>query len=270
MHLQKQAPAGPCETWGRGDADALCSRLQWDLHHGTLAGYPAPRTAKAEAAADDCNSLQIDQLLGGSHRPWALVGAYGNHHKQAADRLGRESQFTPQDCAQLQTLGELISYNASPLQPGYAYLAPGALYARLRQHEDPLKLMRCDPLVQELDALRQRDLQQAMALSPYWQDAQASVYLLPDAPWSHRASGLLNNQLAALEPERANAVLRPMAAGTFQAQVQAGMRRVAHSGEPRRKWIIDHLPATEVDCFITAFSASRWGALRTPVFRAWH
>lgn len=124
-----------------------------------------------------------------------------------------------------------------------------------------------DARIEGNQSVRHDDLQRALALPPYWKDAHGSVYILPDAPWGHRASRCLNALLSRMQPERANAVLCPKDSGHYEARIQASTQANAHA-QPRR-WMIDPLPATELDNFIQAFSACRWGALRSPVFRAW-
>lgn len=122
-------------------------------------------------------------------------------------------------------------------------------------------------LFTENQTVRQDDLLKALALAPYWEDEHGVVYVLPDAPWGHRSSHCLNALLARLEPARANAVLRPKESGHYAAKIHASAE--APQGTRAKRWMIDPLPASELDHFIQAFSACHWGALRTPVFRAW-
>ena len=116
-------------------------------------------------------------------------------------------------------------------------------------------------------AVRQDDMLKALALPPYWEDAHGSVYILPDAPWGHRCGQDLNALLARLHPERANAVLCPKGVGHYSAKIQESAQ-VSIASRSRR-WLIEQLPKAELDNFIQAFSACHWGALRSPVFRAW-
>lgn len=332
MGIQPEATPGRTVDVCTGDADGLCTTLQWRLHQPAssqlmagvqgdrdlldrvqvgardhllicnlpfdahrdtlrqllrqgatvryLDGHPTearpvhPRLqATLGSTPHSCSSLLVNDLLDGAHLHWALVGAYGSGCQDAAQRLGQTAGLATAASAHLKTLGELISYNARATHPQDAYVEPAALYALMARYADPLDLLQHETLVPELEALRRADLQQALALPPYWQDAKASVYVLPDAPWGHRACAYLNGQYAHREPQRANAVLRPNGAGYFQAKVQASAPAAPASGgiaARARRWVIERLPITEVDLFIRAFSASGWGDLRTPVFRAWH
>jgi hypothetical protein len=107
-----------------------------------------------------------------------------------------------------------------------------------------------------------------MALAPHWSDARASVYLLPDAPWSRRVIGCLANELASLQPDKAHAVLKAGRAGDYVVSVRAplskpgganalcsrfgGAGRAAAAG-------IDSLPARELERFIDELARLRWG-----------
>lgn len=102
---------------------------------------------------------------------------------------------------------------------------------------------------------------------PYWESPYASVYLLPASTTEPRGKDGHFNVHELLRRDRANAVLRSLGHGFFEVTVLA--RAAAGRIHSRRMWRIDELPATEVDHLIDAFSACRWGELRSPVFRAW-
>lgn len=271
-----------------GDALMVCS-LPFDanrgpvqrlLQKGATVRYldhrdadPLPTHPRLHATKDasqyPCTSLLVDRLIGGAARGWALVGAYGSNLRGLADRMAQSMGWLREACERLRKLGELISYNARATTPRDAYISPASLYAQMARYADPLELLEHENLAGELAALRCDDLQQALAWAPYWQDAKASVLVLPDTPWGHRASGCLGGELARLDPERAHAVLRPHGDGFLEVRVQAANRDEAGLGTRARRWMIERLPVAELDFFIRAFSASGWGELRSPVFRAW-
>jgi len=111
----------------------------------------------------------------------------------------------------------------------------------------------------------QDELRWVKALQPYWKDADANVYILPDKLLAPCFSNCLYELLARWQPDRAHAVLRPKSRGYFEAKIQGS----AHARVGSCIWLIEALPEAELDHFIQAFSACRWGVLRTPVFRAW-
>jgi hypothetical protein len=219
------------------------------------------------AAANGCTSLMVDCLLQGKYRGWALVGAYGKQLKHLADAQATVMGIGAAEREGLQRLGELISYNADVAHTRHLYLEPANLYAQLARYQDPLEFLRCESLAEDLDGVRQSDLERALALPAYWKDGHASVFVLPDQDWASRVSSHFKSRLCEMEPHRAHAVLTPSDTGFFRAAVQASIMP-GYQARPKR-WLIDHLPAGEVDHLISAFSATRWGALRSPVFRAW-
>jgi hypothetical protein len=225
------------------------------------------KSAVSAASPTACTSQVVDHLLQGAFRGWAMVGAYGSHRQHWADAQATASGLGVGARNQLQCLGEVISYNAEVTHARHLYLEPAHLYAQLAHYQDPLEFMQAESLADELDALRQADLRKAFALLPYWSDARASVYVLPDEDWASRVARQFQARLNGMNPERTFAVLSPSGAGTVRVAVQTGMKTFKVV-RPKR-WLIGHLPLAEVDNFVGAFSASGWGALRTPVFRAW-
>ena len=125
----------------------------------------------------------------------------------------------------------------------------------------------CTGLPAPTMAVRQTDMLQALALPPYWEDAYGCVYILPDTAWGHRCWQDLNALLTRLHPERANAALCPTGAGHYSAKIHESAQ--ASMASRTRRWLIEQLPKAELDNFVQAFSACHWGALRSPVFRAW-
>lgn len=224
--------------------------------------------AHIDVASNVCTSLLVDHQLDGKFRTWALVGAFGDNLTSVADQLGVDLGLCVADRRRLQTLGEAINYNAYGDSEQDVHIAPAHLYQILIRYRDPLVLLEQESIGQELDALRQADLRQAAAVSPCWEDASASAYLLPDAPWSRRVIGSLVNDLAAAQPRRAHAVLKDTGAGDFVVSVRAPLGTPGGAAALCRQFGgggragaagIDHLPAQEFERFIRAFSVARWG-----------
>lgn len=246
------------------------ARVHYFDHH--VSG-PVPRherlTAHIDTAADLCTSLLMDRHLGGRHRAWALVGAYGDDLVAPADRLARAIGLDDSQRAGLRRLGQAINYNAYGEDATDVCIAPATLYGVMARHADPFSMLAGEPIVGELDARRRSDLSQALALAPSWEGPQGRLIVLPDAAWSRRISGSLANELATADPVRAHAVLTHRRGGGFSVSVRApraspggasglcarfgGSGRAAAAG-------IDALPPDQLDLFITAFSAVRWGS----------
>ncbi len=243
-------------------------RVRWFDHHaaGEVPIDPGLE-AHLDFGADVCSSLLVDRHLGGRHRAWALVGAYGDELTAVADRLARASGFEAPQCAALQRLGRIINYNAYGETDSDVHLHPARLYALMARHADPFSLLSQEPAIGEIDAQRAADLRRALTLTPAWRSERANVVLLPDGAWARRVSGVLANELAAMQPAQAQAVLSVRRDGTYRVSVRAprdapqgaaalcrafgGSGRAAAAG-------IDALPASELDRFIQALAAARW------------
>lgn len=250
-------------------AQARKARVQYlDCRGRTTGHVQSQLQGPSSSAAMVCTSLLVNHLLGGKYGGWALVGAYGSTVTMGADTQAMRLGCSDSEREYLRRLGESISYNAEVLHPRHIYLEPANLYARLARYEDPLDFLQAEALADDLDGVRQSDLQKALAWRPYWKDAHASVYVLPDVDWASRVARQLKLRLASLDPDRAIAVLSPAEAGGFRVAVQPGIK--VRKSATAKKWLIEHLPQNEVDNFVGAFSASGWGGLRSPVFRAWH
>lgn len=223
--------------------------------------------AHIDVASDTCTSLLVDRYLEGRFRAWAVVGAFGDNLTAVAESLAVSMGLSTQGHRRLQMLGEAINYNAYGDSEDDVHIAPAALYERMVRYPDPLVFLERESIGQTLDALRQDDLKQALALPPTLQNARMSVYLLPDAPWSRRVSGSLINVHATADPLRAHAVLTARGQGDFSVSVRTPVRAPVGAaafcrlfgGDGRAGAAgIDHLPAAQLDRFMAAFSATHW------------
>ena len=244
-------------------------RVRYFDHHAVrdIPSHPL-LDAQVDCAGDVCTSLLVDRRIGGAFRAWALVGAYGDNLTGVADRLAADSGIGPGDSARLRRLGEAINYNAYGDDEGDVRIAPANLYAILARYRDPRDLLAQEGIAEQIDALRRADLAQALSSPAHWQDARGSVYVLPDAPWSRRVLGCLANELANRQPQRAHAVLKLQRTGGYAISVRAPLASPsgAHElcsrfggGGRARACGIDALPAADLERFVAAFAAARWG-----------
>lgn len=224
--------------------------------------------AHIEVGSHTCTSLLVDRYLKGRFRAWALVGAFGDHVDALALKLARALGLSWAQCQSLQALGESLNYNAYGDTAQDVYMAPAHLYKVLARYRHPLEFVAHEVIAQELAVLRQDDLQRGQAVPPERQNARACVYVLPDAPWSRRVSGSLNNALASAQPQRAHALLRMSAANVYVVSVRAPLAAPTGAAEFCRNFGgdgraavagIDRLPASQLARFIDRFLAAPWG-----------
>ncbi len=233
-------------------------------HHfaGEVPAHPNLETF-IDTAPDTCTSLIVDGYLGGSQRPWAVVAAFGDNLAAAARKAAVALDLDGVQIAQLQELGECINYNAYGESVDDLNYHPADLYQTLSRYADPFQFISSEPVFEILRIGRADDLYLAGELKPEIENARCAVYVLPDAAWSRRVSGMFANRLAQLNPQRAHAVLtaRP---GGFVVSVRSPLaqprgadelcRQFAGGGGRQAAAGIDSLPESELDRFIAALT----------------
>lgn len=245
-------------------------RVRYVDHHDAGEGVSHPLLeAHLDPSPDTCTSLIVDRMLEGAHRGWALVGAYGDNLREAADKLAVASGLSQETRGALRQLGEAINYNAYGEADGDVCIAPADLFERMHGHADPLAFLAAEPIAVTLVRTREADMQEALRLRPHWQDERAVVYLMPDRAWSRRVSGSFANAIARAEPQRAHAVLTPLGSGHVMVSVRAPLalpfgadvlcRDFGGNGRARAAGI-DALPAADLVRFVQAFAGAAWGS----------
>ncbi|MDO8598092.1 MAG: hypothetical protein Q7R45_15895, partial [Sulfuricaulis sp.] len=141
---------------------------------------------------------------------------------------------------------------------------PADLYQTLSRYADPFEFIVGEPVFEILRTGRADDLYLADELKPELETTCCALYVLPDAAWSRRVSGVFANRLAQQHRERAHAVLtaRP---GGFLVSVRAPSAKPGGADELCRQFAggggrqgaagIDWLPESELDRFVAALAA---------------
>jgi hypothetical protein len=236
--------------------------VRWFDHHyaGAIPADPLLE-AHIDTAPETCTSAIVDRYLGGRFRPWAIAAAYGDGLARTAEALADAIGLEDDARAALRSLGEDLNYNAYGETEAELCVPPAALYRELVPYESALRFAAESPVVARLRGHRLADLAAARAIAPHC----PGIYLLPDAPWAHRVSGTLANELAAREADRAHAVLVACADGAYRASLRAprdaptgcaALARAFPTGGGREAAAgIDRLPAAELERFVERFRA---------------
>jgi len=232
-------------------------------HHfaGEVPAHPNLKTF-IDTAPDICTSLIADRYLGGRHRIWAVVAAFGDNLAAAARGAAAPLGVNELQIAQLQALGESINYNAYGESVDDLNYHPADLYQTLSHYADPFEFIVGEPVFEILRTARADDLYLADELKPELETPCCALYVLPDAAWSRRVSGVFANRLAQQHPQRAHAVLtaRP---GGFVVSVRAPIAAPRGADELCRQFAgggrqgaagIDWLPGSELDRFVAALA----------------
>ncbi|NOR72829.1 MAG: hypothetical protein GQ467_03050, partial [Mariprofundaceae bacterium] len=107
------------------------------------------------------------------------------------------------------------------------------------------------------------DMAHARTSTPYLEDDDIAVYLLPDMPWARRASGMLGNELARNNPHHAHAIISETGEGYLRVSVRAPLSNREHAdtlcmkfptgGGRKAAAGINELPESSLDVFIETF-----------------
>jgi hypothetical protein len=201
-------------------------QVEYFDHHfsGPIPEHPGLRV-HIDAAPDVCTSVLVDRHLQGLHRPWAVVGAFGDNLGEMARTLARSCGLNEGDTARLRELGEAINYNAYGVSEADLPITPAALYRALRPYANPFEFVDFDTTAAMLGEGRRKDLAMARRQPAAFEMPAGRIHVLPDAAWAHRVQGAFANDLATRFPGHAHAVLCASAGDGYIVSVRAPVAR---------------------------------------------
>ena len=238
--------------------------VQYFDHHfaGELPIHPR-FTAAIHPAGATCTSAIVDRHLGGRHRAWAVVGAYGDGEDGVADSLGAFLGLDGTRLDELRELGMDLNYAAYGESEGDALMRPEELYRIVSHHADPFELIAREPVLEVLDRSRSADMERALGTRDVHATPSADIWFLGDASWARRVMGTFANRLSCAKPQRAHAVFAPRADGAYLVSVRAPhgaqrnaaefCRRFPTGGGKASAAGINRLDRACVDEFVVAF-----------------
>lgn len=241
--------------------------VTWFDHHyaGNVPHHPR-LDMHLDPTGRRCTSELVDHHLGGRFRAWAVVGAFGDGLGDAAHRLAAPLGLDARQLARLRGLGESLNYNAYGAAEGDVQAAPAAVYRLVSRYAEPFAFIDGEPLVARLDAGRVADMALAAQVTALHASTGARVFVLPDAPWSRRVSGLFANRCVAEDPARAQAVLVPLPGRGFNVSVRSPAGRAPAASDFCRGFPggggrataagIERLEAGGSAAFVAAFEAA--------------
>ncbi|MEP6390223.1 MAG: DHH family phosphoesterase [Halioglobus sp.] len=217
-------------------------------------------------APDVCTSLLINTHLQGQYLGWAVVGTFGDNLRDSALRIARPLALAITELEQLENLGIYLNYNGYGSALEDLHFEPAELFRLISAYDNPLSFIEDGAEHYErLETGYQQDMSMASALSPHFIDASVAAYVMPDAPWARRVSGVYSNDLANSDPDRAHAVLTEKVSGDYVVSVRAPLNnktgadelcmQFATGGGRKAAAGINDLPADQMSVFVDAFSA---------------
>ncbi len=232
----------------------------FDHHHaGEIPQHPH-LTPHIDLSADVCTSLLVDLHLQGKFHLWAITAAFGDNLVQQARQLAHSAGLTATESEQLAHLGEYLNYNGYGDSLTDLHFHPADLYEEIKPYASPFDFIAESPVFGELARGYADDMSRADSLQPLASDDHCAAYLLPDAPWARRVSGIFANKLANANPHRAHAVITLNHAGNYTVSVRAALANPQGAdvlclqfdtgGGRKAAAGINHLPVDSLDQFV--------------------
>jgi hypothetical protein len=245
--------------------EAGASIEYFDHHHaGELPRDPNLIT-HIDLSAGVCTSILVDRHLEGQYRLWAITAAFGDNLEKSARTLAESEGLSETQIGQLSRLGECLNYNGYGDSLEDLHFHPAQLYAEMKPYADPFAFFAESSAFLKLEKGLCEDTAMAAGLQPHQQEDQCLAYVMPDAPWARRVSGVFANRLASSDTMRAHAVLTPNQFGDFTVSVRAPISRpqgadtlclIFPTGGGRKAAAgINRLPVNELDRFLASFKA---------------
>ena len=221
-------------------------------------------------APNVCTSLLVNHYMRGAYREWAVVGTFGDNLKQSAEGLMKKLSFSEQQATLLENLGIYINYNGYGSNLDELHFKPDDLYRLLSNYKSPFDFV-SDNAEQfnKLESGYHQDLTSAQSSIPLKSTDSVAVFVLPNASWARRVSGVYSNDLTNQNPDRAHAVLTEKANGNYLVSVRAPLNKKAGAaalcmqfptgGGREAAAGINDLPAEMLNKFIDAFEQAYTG-----------
>lgn len=240
------------------------ARVQYFDHHfaGDIPKHEALQT-HIDTDANMCSSLLVNEYLNGQFLPWAVTAAYGDNLYTAAEQAAQPLNLDHAQLEQLKLLGTCINYNGYGASLDDLIFTPDNLYQMIKPYRNPFDFINNEPGYKMLLDGYQMDMQQALALKSQYADDGHALYVLPEAKWARRVSGVFANDLAQSNPDRAHALLTEKKDGGFLVSVRAPLSNKTGADELCRQFEtgggrkaaagINHLPMEQHEAFLEAF-----------------
>jgi hypothetical protein len=203
------------------------AQINYIDHHqaGKLFDHPN-LTTDINLSADVCTSLIVDKQLQGKYRAWAITAAFGDNLDKKAMTLGLESGFNNDELTLLKELGTYLNYNGYGASLDDLFFDPAILYQRLVKFDSPFEFIDQDSeTFLTLKTGYLQDMENAESCPIINTSADAAVIELPNEKWAHRVSGVLGNELANRNPDKAHAIITNKGNDTYLVSVRAPLTR---------------------------------------------
>lgn len=246
--------------------DAGAQVFYCDHHHAGEIPESASLETLINTEATVCTSLLVNGRLQGAFAAWAVVGACGDNLRSSAEAVARTLDLGGAEIDRLDRLGVCLNYNGYGTNLEDLHWDPADLFRELAPYADPRDfLAHREDLFEALSTGYDEDMANAAAVAAESESAGSALFLLPDAPWARRVSGVFGNRLANEHPERAHAVATWKPGGGLVISVRAPLKRRSGTDELCRRFAtgggraaaagINHLEEADLGRFREALRA---------------
>ncbi len=174
-----------------------------------------------DTSSDTCTSLIVNEFLAGAQLRWAVVGAFGDNFDATAAKLGKSIGLAESELFDYQQLGICLNYNGYGFELDDLMYHPAKLFALVNCYQNPADFIQSEPGYKSLYQQYQTDMAMSQSTIPDTKTETAAMYLLPNEPWARRIVGVMGNDLAKDNPDRAHALLVDMGDGHYRVSVRA-------------------------------------------------
>ncbi|MFW2373984.1 MAG: DHH family phosphoesterase [Gammaproteobacteria bacterium] len=240
------------------------AKVRYFDHH--FAGdIPQHRSLQAfiDTDANICSSLLVNNYLDGRYLPWAVTAAFGDNLFISAEQAADPLNLSHEQLDQLKLLGTLINYNGYGSSLEDLIYDPKQLYRLIAPYENPFDFINEAVAYTRLLQGYNTDMQQALSLKSYFENEGHALFILPEAKWARRVSGVFANDMAQNYPDRAHALLTEKKDGAYLISVRAPLnnktgaddlcRQFETGGGRKAAAGINHLPIDDFEKFQNAF-----------------
>ena len=246
---------------------AAGSSLFYVDHH--FPGDEVPNAPNFRALIDTqpttCTSLLVDQYLKGQFHHWAIAATFGDNLNAVGEELAAKAGLSVEQAEALKTLGVCINYNGYGSTVEDLHFHPADLYREFVKFADPLELIASNPVPwQRLRDGYEADMAKGLAAPILTETASSLVVQLPDEAWARRVSGVLGNELANRNPDKACAIVTEKVDTDYQVSIRAPLSNRNGADELARQFPtgggrkaaagINALPAHQLEAFLESMA----------------
>ncbi len=223
-------------------------------------------TALIDTQPTTCTSLLVDKHLGGRFHNWAIAAAFGDNLNAVGEDLAAKAGLSSEQAEALKTLGVCINYNGYGATIEDLHFHPADLYREFVKFADPLALIASAPVAwQQLRDGYEADMAKGLAAPALSETATSLVVKLPDEAWARRVSGVLGNELANRNPDKACAIVTGKADNTYLVSIRSPLNNRSGADEVARQFPtgggrkaaagINELPGDQLDEFLSVIGS---------------